>query len=160
MDLSGILSLSGKSGLYKSIAQTKNGLIVESLIDQKRFPAYVSDKVSSLEDISVFATDRDLPLKEVFDLIYKKEEGKACIDHKSNDAALKKYFEEVLPDYDKERVYVSDMRKLFMWYNMLLEQGLLIPEETKEEEKAVAKKTEVKKTEKEKPAAKTEKKAK
>lgn len=170
MDLSGILSLSGKSGLYKSIAQTKNGLIVESLIDQKRFPAYVSDKVSSLEDISVFATDRDLPLKEVFELIFKKEEGKPCIDHKSNDAALKKYFEEILPDYDKERVYVSDMRKLFMWYNMLLEQGLLVPEETKEVEKTEekkpevkkteAKKAEVKKTEKEKPAAKTEKKPK
>lgn len=146
MDLTGILSLSGKSGLFKSIAQTKNGLIVESLIDKKRFPAYVSDKVSSLEDICIFTADEDLPLKDVFELIYKKEQGKACIDHKSNDAELKKYMEEVLPAYDKERVYVSDMRKLFMWYNLLVEHGLLVPEE-KEETKAEEKKVKEKKKE-------------
>ena len=146
MDLTGILSLSGKSGLFKSVAQTKNGLIVESLIDKKRFPAYVSDKVSSLEDICIFTADEDLPLKDVFELIYKKEQGKACIDHKSNDAALKKYMEEVLPAYDKDRVYVSDMRKLFMWYNLLVEHGLLAPDE-KEETKAEEKKVKEKKKE-------------
>jgi len=76
MDLTGILSLSGKSGLFKSVAQTKNGLIVESLIDKKRFPAYVSDKVSSLEDICIFTAEEDLPLKDVFELIYKKRRRK------------------------------------------------------------------------------------
>ncbi len=133
MDLTGILSLSGKSGLFKSVAQTKSGLIVESLVDQKRFPAYVSDKVSSLEDISIFTTDKDLPLKDVFGMIYKKEDGKPCIDHKSADAELKKYLEEVLPTYDKDRVYISDIRKLFMWYNILIGHGLLTPEEKTEE---------------------------
>jgi len=144
MDLKDIMSISGKSGLFKSIAQTKNGLIVESLNDKKRFPVYISDKVSALEDISIFTTDKDMPLKEVMDLIYKKESGGPCIDTKSDDAKLKKYFEEVLPSYDKERVYVSDIKKLFSWYNNLQSLGLLKMEEKKEEspEKEVADKEE------------------
>ena len=134
MDLKDIMSISGKAGLFKSVAQTKNGLIVESIIDKKRFPVYISDKVSSLEDISIFTNDKDVPLKEVMDLIFKKESGGACIDSKSDDAKLKKYFEEVLPDYDKERVYISDIRKLFSWYNLLQSKDMLkMEEETKEE---------------------------
>ena len=134
MDLKDIMSISGKSGLFKTVAQTKNGLIVESIVDQKRFPVYISDKVSALEDISIFTTDKDLPLKEVMDLIFKKENGGQCIEPKVDDAKLKKYFEEVLPDYDKERVYVSDIRKLFNWYNLLQSHGLLKMEEEKKEE--------------------------
>jgi hypothetical protein len=134
MDLKDFLSISGKSGLYKNVAQTKNGIIVESLTDKKRFPVYVSDKVSSLEDISIFAIDKDVLLKDVMDLIYKKESGGPCIDPKADDAKLKKYFEEVLPDYDKERVYVSDIKKLFTWYNYLQTAGLLKLEEAKKEE--------------------------
>ena len=136
MDLNDILSISGKSGLYRSIAQTKNGLIVESLVDKKRLPVYVSDKVSSLSDISIFTNEKDIPLKDVMDLIYKKESAGPCIDSKSDDKKLKKYFEEIIPDYNKEKVYVSDMRKMFGWYNFLHAQGLLKLEE-KEKEKPV-----------------------
>jgi hypothetical protein len=133
MDLKDIMSISGKSGLFKSVAQTKNGLIVESLNDKKRFPVYLSDKVSALDDISVFTTDKDIPLKEVMDLIYKKESGAPCIDPKTEDAKLKKYFEEVLPSYDKDRVYISDIKKMLTWYNILHSHGLLKMEEKKEE---------------------------
>ena len=134
MNLKDLLSISGKSGLFKSIAQTKNGLIVESLTDKKRFPAYVSDKVSSLADISVFTTEKDIPLKEVMDLIHKKTAGGTCIDSKSDDKQIKTFFEEILPTYDKERVYVSDIRKMFSWYNLLQAQGLLIPDEEEKQE--------------------------
>lgn len=134
MDLSKIMSVSGKSGLFLSIGQTKNGLIVESLIDKKRFPVYVSDKVSTLEDISVFTSDKDLPLKDVLKKIFDKENGGQCIDAKADDAKLKAYFTEILPDYDKERVYVSDMRKLFSWYNLLQSLDMLKFEEEKKEE--------------------------
>jgi hypothetical protein len=134
MDLKDIMSVSGKSGLFKSIAQTKNGLIVESLVDKKRFPVYISDKVSALEDISVFTNDKDIALKEVVELIFKKESGGPCIDPKSDDTKIKKYFEEVLPDYDKERVYISDIRKLFTWYNLLQSHGLLKLDEEKKED--------------------------
>ena len=134
MDLSKIMSVSGKSGLFMSIGQTKNGLIVESLIDKKRFPVYVSDKVSALEDISVFTTDKDIPLKDVFKKIFEKENGKPCIDPKSDDAKIRAYLAEVLPDYDKERVYVSDMRKMLSWYNLLQSLNMLkFDEEVKEE---------------------------
>jgi len=168
MDLSGILSISGKSGLYKSIAQTKNGLIVESLIDKKRFPIYVSDKVSSLSDISMFSNEKDIPLSEIMDLIYKKESAGPCIDSKSDDKKIKEYFEEILPDYNKEKVYVSDMRKLYNWYNFLHTQGLLKLDEKVEEkiedepivEEVVEEKPVKEKPVKEKPASAKPKKAK
>ena len=134
MELKDIMSVSGKSGLFKSIAQTKNGLIVESLIDKKRFPVYISDKVSALEDISIFTNDKDIPLTEVVELIFKKESGGKCIDPKSDDVKIRKYFEEVLPDYDKERVSISDIRKLFTWYNLLQSQGLLKLDDISKEE--------------------------
>jgi len=134
MDLTKIMSVSGKSGLFLSVGQTKNGLIVESLTDKKRFPVYVSDKVSALEDISVFTIDKDLPLKEVLKKVFDKEKGGPCIDSKLDDTKLKAYFTEILPDYDKERVYVSDMRKMFSWYNLLQSLGMLKFEEEKKEE--------------------------
>lgn len=149
MDLSKIMSVSGKSGLFLSIGQTKNGLIVESLLDKKRFPVYVSDKVSALEDISVFTSDKDLPLRDVLKMIFDKENGGQCIDPKSEDAKLKAYFEEVLPDYDKERVYVSDMRKMFAWYNLLQSLDMLKFEEEKKEEAVEEKKDEVQEDKKE-----------
>ncbi|HQH19449.1 MAG TPA: DUF5606 domain-containing protein [Bacteroidales bacterium] len=128
------MSVSGKSGLFLSIGQTKNGLIVESLVDKKRFPVYVSDKVSSLADISVFTNDKDIPLKEIFKKISEKENMQTCIDSKSDDKKIKTYFEEILPDYDKERVYVSDMRKMLSWYNLLQSLKMLSFEEEKNEE--------------------------
>ena len=98
MDLSGIISIAGMSGLYKVIAQTKNGLIVESLIDKKRVQAFSTHKISALEDVSVYSTNDDVPLKEVFQKIYDNEKGGACIDHKSPDAELKKYFKTVFAE--------------------------------------------------------------
>jgi hypothetical protein len=136
MDLKEILAISGKSGLFKVISQTKNGLIVESLLDKKRLPVYASDKISNLEEISIYTTEKEVPLKEVFKSIFDKESGGKTIDHKTDDAKLKKYFIEVLPDYDQDRVYVSDMKKVFNWYNILHENSLMIfsEEEEKKEE--------------------------
>ena len=137
MDLSKILSISGKPGLFKLVGQTKSGAIVESLLDQKRFPVFPHDKISSLEEISIFTTDEDLPLKEVMKKISEKENGGPALDPKSGNDLVWKYFAEVLPEFDKDRVYVSDVRKVLSWYNLLLEKELLdfseVEEETKEE---------------------------
>ncbi len=125
MDLSKILSISGKPGLFKVISQTKSGALVESFIDKKRMPVFTTDKMSLLSEISIFTNTEDIPLKEVFKTIYLKENGGKCIDPKSNNDNLKKYMEEILPNYDKERVYISDMKKMFNWYNMLIEENYL-----------------------------------
>ncbi|XOV68324.1 MAG: DUF5606 domain-containing protein [Fluviicola sp.] len=125
MDLSGIISISGRPGLYKVIAQGKNNIIVESLMDKKRFPAYSSDRISALEDISIYTIDDDKPLKEIFADIYEKQEGKEGPSHKSDIGELTAYFTDILPDYDEERVYASDIKKLFQWYNLLLKSGAL-----------------------------------
>ena len=115
MSLSEIIAVSGMSGLYKTIAQSKNSVIVESLADKKRMPVYASQKVNTLEAISVYTTDKDIPLADVFKKISEKENKGAAIDHKADDAELKAYFEKVLPDYDKERVHISDIRKMLQW---------------------------------------------
>ncbi|MFA6200365.1 MAG: DUF5606 domain-containing protein [Bacteroidales bacterium] len=125
MDLSKILSISGKPGLFKLVSQTKNGALIESLIDGKRQPAFAKEKISSLEDISIFTTDEDLPLAKVFQEIYKKEDGKDCINGKLDNKQLVAYMREVLPNFDEERVYTSDMKKLFTWYNILNKNGLI-----------------------------------
>lgn len=132
MNLSGIISIAGMSGLYKVIAQTKNGLVVESLIDKKRVPAYASNKVSALEDVSIYSTGDDVPLKEVFQKIYDKEKAGACLDSKSPEVELKKYFKTVFAEYDEERVYVSDIKKVLNWYNLLQKEGLLEEKEVEE----------------------------
>jgi hypothetical protein len=137
MDLSKIMTISGKGGLFKLVAQTKNGAIVESLVDLKRFPVFTHEKMSTLEEISVYTTDEDVPLKKVFRKIFDRESGYACIDPKSDGSALRNYFEEILPDFDQERVYTSDIKKILAWYNLLQEKGLLEfkdEEEQKEEE--------------------------
>ncbi|MCK9611868.1 MAG: DUF5606 domain-containing protein [Bacteroidales bacterium] len=140
MDFKEILSVSGKPGLYKIIAHTKNGLIVESLTDKKRIPVYTTDRISNLEDISIFTTDKEKPLVEILKLIYEKENGEKSLDHKSEDKKLKEYFEQILPDYDKDRVYASDIRKVFNWYNQLIGNKMLDftekQDEAKPEEKA------------------------
>ncbi|MFW5792748.1 MAG: DUF5606 domain-containing protein [Bacteroidota bacterium] len=135
MDLSIILAISGKSGLYKVITQTKTGVIVESIEDGKKIPVFANDRSSSLEDISVFTVEEDLPLKEVFKKIYEKEDGGKAIDHKANKNDLIKYFESVLPDYDKDRVYYSDMKKVIMWYNLLVDNKMMDFSEEEKEEK-------------------------
>ena len=159
MDLNGIISISGISGLHKLVAQIKNGVLVESLIDKKRIPAYSTHKVSELENVTIYSTGENVPLKDVFQKIVDKEKGGPCIDHKSADAELKKYLKDVFPEYDEERVYVSDIKKIFSWYNILQKEGLLTKKEEKEKkedkpkvkavaesEKKIAAKTKVKTT--------------
>ena len=131
-----ILSISGKPGLQKLISNSSNAIIVESLIDGKRFPAYSNSKIIALEDISIYTEAEDMPLKEVFKRISAKENGKSALSHKEPTEKILAYFEEIVPEYDKERVYVSDMKKIIQWYNLLTEKGMLdLDEEAKEEEK-------------------------
>lgn len=147
MNLKDILSISGEPGLFKFIAQGRNAIIVEHLETKKRRTASGSAKVSSLEDISIFTEKEDLPLGKVFDLIFEKENGGASVDSKSDAGKLKSYFDEVLPEYDKDRVYVSDMKKVVTWYNILHKLSLLVkdlPEEQKNKESETESKAEVK----------------
>jgi len=140
IDLTGIIAISGQSGLYKVVAQTKNGIIVEGLTDKKRVSISSTAKVSSLEDISMFTTGEDKPVAEIMKSIYDKENGGLCLDSKSDDKAVAAYFESVLPEYDKERVYTSNMKKLFTWYNGLQSTGnLKIKEATAGKDEATEK---------------------
>lgn len=125
MDLSTILSIAGKPGLFKLISQTKTGALVESLIDSKRYPAFLNEKISSLADISIFTVNDDISLQKALQAIYKKENGGECIHHKAPEKEIVAYMKEVIPDFDEDRVYVSDMRKLFSWYNLLNSKQLI-----------------------------------
>lgn len=139
MDLSGIISISGRPGLFKVIAQGKNSIIVESLIDNKRFPAYASDKISALDDISIYTIDGDRPLKEIFAAIYTKQNKGAAPSHKEDITVLQSFLVDILPDYDEERVYPSDIKKLFQWYNLLHGSNNLKPLEKEKPAKKDAK---------------------
>lgn len=149
MDLTGIISVSGKSGLFKTLSQTKSHIIVESLVDGKRMPVHATQKVSSLEDISIYTMDEDKPLTEVFELLLKKENGKKSIDHKESDDTLKKHFITVLENYDQDRVYTSDIKKFYQWYNILVDAKVLKLEEKKEKKEDKAEGEEAATTEKE-----------
>lgn len=139
MDLNKILSISGKPGLYKLVAQSKNGLIIESLLDGKRINAFMNEKISSLEEISLFSKDEDVALKDVLRNMYNETNGEKAIDNKADDAAVKAFFGQTVPAYDKERVYVSHMRKVIGWYNLLLEKGILdFTEEVTENKSEIA----------------------
>jgi hypothetical protein len=159
IDLRGIISISGQGGLFKVVSQTKFGLIVESIADGKRVPAYSSQRISALEDISIFTTGDDMPLAEVFQKIFDKEKGGAAIDPKQSNDALRDYMLSILPEFDKERVYASDIKKLFTWYNLLQSKDLL--KELKEGEAAAKEEAapEASVTEEKAPKAKTTKKA-
>lgn len=145
MILKDFMSISGEHGLFKFIAQGRNAIIVEHLETGKRSIAHGSAKVSSLEDISIFTESEDLNLTKVFDRIFEKENGGPAIDAKSPDEKLKSYFAEVLPEYDKNRVYTSDIKKVILWYNILQKLNLLVkeepapPEESKKEPDTEAK---------------------
>jgi len=133
MKLNEILTIVGKSGLHTLVSRSKSGIIVQSLIDNKRFPVFGNDRVSSLEEITMFGYSEDLPLKTIFKNIFELENGEKAIDPKSSNENLKSYMEKVFPDYDKERVYVSDMKKLFTWYNQLHDHKLLVFDESEEQ---------------------------
>ncbi len=136
MVLKDILSISGEHGLFKFLAQGKNAIIVEHLETKKRSSAYGSAKVSSLEDIAIFTEKEDMPLSKVFDLIYEKEKGGAAPAPKTDPSDLTRWFESILPEYSKNKVYASDIRKVAQWYNILHKLDLLIKEEPEKAENA------------------------
>tara|TARA_R100001015_G_C4624812_1_gene183090 strand:- start:1448 stop:2002 length:555 start_codon:yes stop_codon:yes gene_type:complete len=125
MDLSSIISISGQSGLFKIVSQTNNGIIVEPLGGGRRFPVHGAQRVSSLEDISIYTYEEDVPLTEVFQKIFDGLSGKEAIPHKSSAEELKSFLNTHLPNFDEERVYNSDIKKLVQWYNILHKEGLL-----------------------------------
>lgn len=129
MDLKEIMSVSGQSGLFRFVSQGRNGIIVESFTDNKRSFVSASQKVSSLGDIAIFTDSEEVPLKDVLKNIHDLEPGVPAPDAKSSPDVLKKFMEKVLPNYDRDRVYISDIKKLFSWYNALLELNLLSFEE-------------------------------
>ncbi len=129
MDLKDIMAISGKPGLYKFVAQGRNAIIVEHIETGKRNSAFSTERINSLEEITIFTNEKDISLKEVFKSIFEKEEGKESIPTKSDAETLKTYFAEVVPDYDRDRVYVSDIKKILTWYNLLLKNELLSFEE-------------------------------
>lgn len=135
--LKGILAISGQPGLFKLVAEAKNRIIVESLLTGKRMPASATAKISSLEDIAVYTKNSDMPLKDVLKKISDHESGGMAISAKSTDNELKKYFEVIVPDYDKDRVYISDIKKIILWYNILHEHELLDFSEVDENKESI-----------------------
>lgn len=154
MDIEGILNIAGHPGLYKMIGQTKGGLIVESLIDGKRMAAYTSQRILALQDITIYTEEEDVPLVDIYTKLAEKlgkgvtapNPKKASVDE------LRGVLKDVQPDYDEDRVYASDVKKLFSWFNVLVEAGIAVPEEKEEPKKkpAKAKKPKAKKEAKEK----------
>jgi len=129
MNLNEIISITGRPGLFKVVTQGKNSVIVESIVDNKRFPAHTTDRISTLGDISIYTTDEDAKLIEVFEKFNDKYNGGPCPSHKEELSKLEDLLKEVLPNYDQERVYKSDLRKIFQWYNILINAGIPIKEE-------------------------------
>ncbi|MDR2906534.1 MAG: DUF5606 domain-containing protein [Bacteroidales bacterium] len=130
MDLSEYFSIPGKPGIFKMLSQSKTGAVMESLIDGKRLPVFASDKISSLAEIGMFTTGDDVPLKTIFQSVFRKENGQqASISAKADNKTLQGWFSEVLPEWDKDRVYVSDIKKLVNWYNLLQSKNLIALED-------------------------------
>ena len=152
--LKDILSISGHGGLFQFISQGRHGIIVESLETKKRMNASATAKISALEDIAIFTDTEDVALKDVFKAIYEKENEGEAISHKSSADELKSYFEEILPDYDRDRVYVSDIKKVIQWYNQLHKLEMLNFDEEEEEKAEEDKKTDGKQQKEEKTEAK------
>ena len=169
MELKDIVSIGGIGGLHKIVGQRPTGLIVETIDkDAKRFPTNLTQKVSILEDISIYTIDGEASLSEVLLLIHKQDQEEPAPNKKDPEDTIRGYMEKVLPNYDKERVYISDLKKLFHWYHILkdeLDWKSLEPEtdekeESKDEKKTAAKKTSASKSTKAKPKADAKGKAK
>lgn len=135
MDLRTVLSVSGKPGLFKLIAHQKNGVVVESLLDGKRTAISAKANVSSLGDIAIYTYEEEVPLRDVFKAMAEVTEGKEALSHKSSKDQLEDFFGEVLPKFDQERVYASDIKKVVQWFNILVKNDLLsiLEEEVSEE---------------------------
>jgi len=164
MNVEGIIAVTGKPGLYKVIGQTKTGVIVSGLMDGKKVAMSSTSKMSALQDIAIYTYTEEIPLVDVFDKIRVKEDGKPSIGHKSSAAVLTAYFKELIEDYDEDRVYPSDIKKVVSWYNTLQKAGLAVEnveekEETSKEE-AVEEPVEKKPKAKAKPKVKAKAKAK
>lgn len=123
MEFNKIIAVTGKPGLYEVLSQSKTGIIVQSLTDGKRFPILSTHNVSLLENIAMFTYEEEVPLLSVFKSISEKEEGKEAISPKESNAKLIAYFSEVLPNFDQERVYPSNIKKVLQWYNALIKAG-------------------------------------
>ena len=154
MELKDFISVAGKSGLHTIVGKSKNNVIVESLKDKKRFPIFNTNKISGLSDISIYTYDEEILLSELFDRIQKKYKKEAAISHLESAEELKKVFEELVPNYDQEQVYNSDIKKVFQWYNILHDTDNLIKEESKEEMKESSDDADIKKEDSKKEAKK------
>lgn len=136
MKLDKVMSISGKPGLYELKAQTRGGFIAESMLDGKKTTVNLRHNVSLLSEIAIYTYSEEIPLREVFQKIQEKEDGKEAISHKESRDKLEQYFREVLPQYDEDRVYASDIKKIIQWYNLLVSKGVTdfsAPEEESKE---------------------------
>ncbi|MCG1036364.1 DUF5606 family protein [Polaribacter sargassicola] len=124
MEFSKIIAVTGKPGLFQVISQTKNAVIAESLLDNKRLAINATQNVSLLENIAIYTYEEDVPLLDVFTSMFKQTEGKEALSHKENAKKLTAFFAEVLPDYDEERVYSSNIKKVIQWFNILVKAGM------------------------------------
>ena len=126
MSLDKVISISGKPGLYNLVAQTRGGFVAEALIDKKRITVNAQQNISVLSEIAIYTLSEEVPLKEVFLSIKNKENGQeSSVKPKDSKDKLEEYFFEVLPDYDEDRVYPSDIKKVLQWYNLLVKNNLL-----------------------------------
>ena len=137
MDLTNIVAIPGKPGIYKMLSNSRRGAVVESLVDHKRIPIFANQPLSSLNEITMYGQERDVPLREIFQNIFRKEEGKPVPfdPKKAESGTMFDYLEAVLPKCDKERIHASDMKKLYGWYNILQAAGLVDLQEEQEEQK-------------------------
>ena len=136
MELEGIINVSGKSGLFRVISKTNTTVIIESLIDKKRTVIYSNNQANLLEEIGIYTYNDTIPLNKIFTTIAKKTKCGPCINHKSSKVDLTNYFREILPEYDEDRVYISDIKKVIQWYNIMQSVDLIkIPKNKKENKK-------------------------
>jgi len=138
MKLDKILSIPGKPGLYEIVTQTRVGFVAKSILDEKKISVSFKNNISVLSEIAIYTLEEEVPLKEVFKSIFDKEAGQpTSVGHKASKDELEEYFFKVLPNFDEDRVYPSDIKKVIQWYNILLDKGLLVADqEIKEEAEA------------------------
>ncbi len=136
MEFEKIIAVSGKPGLFQIISQSKNAVIAESLLDNKRVAINASSNISLLDNIAIYSYEGDVKLATIFKTIFEKEGGKETISHKSSNQEVLSYFLEVLPDFDEDRVYASNIKKVIQWYNLLVKSGLDLSQIKEEEQEA------------------------
>jgi len=139
MELKDIVAVNGKPGLYAIKAQSKGGIIVESLLDGKKFPVTATHNISALNEIAIYTYEEEVPLRVILKSIGEKENGEPSINHKESGKVLTSYFREILPNFDEERVYTSNIKKVLQWYNLLASKSFdfsTIKEEEEETEEA------------------------